>query len=50
MYVCMYVCVYMRIIQPLPHGKDLTQGQVFGEYNWFEFRVFIILHWLPNPS
>ena len=31
-----------------PHEQDATQGQYLkAEFNRFEFRVFILLDWLP---
>ena len=31
------------------HVQDVTQGQFFlAEFNWFEFRVFLLRDWLSN--
>ena len=38
------MCVF---IQHFHHEKDATQGQLFEEYNWFEFSVFFFLDELP---
>ena len=29
------------------HEQDTTQDQFWAEFNSFEFRVFILLNWLP---
>ena len=45
--VYLHVCVRIYLPNP-PHEQEETQGQIFVEFNWFEFRVFLFLDWLPN--
>ena len=33
--------------QPVCHKQDAAQGNFQAEYNWFEFRVFLLLDQLP---
>ena len=44
-YFCWFiVVVYIHIYPTPPLGQDMTQGNFFkGEFNRFEFRVFLLL-------
>ena len=35
--------MYYHIYPTPPLGQDMTQGQFLAEFNWFEFRVFLLL-------
>ena len=32
------------------YEENVTQGQFFVEYSWFEFRDFFLLGWLPYKN
>ena len=42
-----YICI---LTQTLFNGQDVTQGQFLAEYFLFEFRVVLLLHWVPNED
>ena len=39
-------CHY-TFIQPLHYRQDVIHRNSLSRVNWFEFRVFLLLHWLP---
>ena len=41
---------YIYICLTSPHGQDLTQGQLYAEFDRFEFKVFLLLDKLFNQS
>ena len=43
MFVCVCVCVRAHI-QPVHHGQDVTQGDFYVVYSWYEFEVFLLLN------
>ena len=45
--MCVCVCVYLTT--PL-HGLNGHVVSFKGEFNCFEFRVFLLLDWLPNQG
>ena len=49
-FVGMYVCMYRSYLPTPPLGHDLTQGQFLAEFNRFEFRVFLLLDYLPRQG
>ena len=49
--VCVWERVYMCIFtKRLCHKQDVTQAIFEVVYNWFDFRDFLFLDWLPNQS
>ena len=46
-YVCIYMCVCVCVYETLWHEKEVTQVQFLAEFNWYVFRVFLLLVLLP---
>ena len=52
-YIYIYICKNIRIhihvcIYPTPLDvQDVTQGQFLADFNWFKFRIFFRVNWLP---
>ena len=46
MCVCLSVCVCVCAYKLL-YKQDAIQDQFYTKYNRFEFRVFLLLDWLP---
>ena len=49
-YVCVCVCVCMCVHQPLRMDRVWHNVNILVEYIRFEFRIVLLLDWLPNQG
>ena len=47
--VCAYICVNVcaRAYLAFPHDQDTTQDHFLSEFYRNQFRVYLLLYWLP---
>ena len=49
-HTCVCVCVSVCGYQPVSTRRTWCKVSLLAEFNRFEFRVFLLVNWLPNQS